>query len=351
MTLLYDFYIRHLRDTSFAHVARRLWYLDWRSSHLPRPFLLTKWSPRRLLALLQPPTIATAPRGPVRSLALAPVVASKESPALHKSMAAPTNALPEWEMVPDAEETWSDRAAWSHDSIAQTQRRKWEAFLQSVDGPRPLGQPHEGSLDAPPDYGTHNTIMTFGYVLGRASLGHKRISVLDWGGGLGHYCIYAHRLFPELAIDYVIKDLPQLCRLGAELVPQAKFVVDEAEALARRYDLVFASSSLHYARDPYDLLDRLCASADKWLMITRTPIIERHDDFIVVQRPHFYGYMTEYPGWFMNRKRLVDFANARKFSLERQFLVAERPFVANAPEQADYFGFLFHRVDTVPADL
>jgi hypothetical protein len=56
-----------------------------------------------------------------------------------------------------------------------------------------------------------------------------------------------------------------------------------------------------------------------------------------------YGYMTEYPGWFINRQRLVDFVAARGLVLERQFLVAEEPNVANAPERARYYGFLFRR--------
>jgi hypothetical protein len=56
-----------------------------------------------------------------------------------------------------------------------------------------------------------------------------------------------------------------------------------------------------------------------------------------------YGYMTEYPGWFISRQRLLDFVFARGFVLERQFLVAEQPSVHNAPEQAHYYGFLFRR--------
>jgi len=129
------------------------------------------------------------------------------------------------------------------------------------------------------------------------------------------------------------------------LVPEASFVSDEVGTLSRRYDLVFASSSLHYTRDCYGLLDRLCASAARWLMVTRTPFVETHDDFVVVQRPHMFGYMTEYPGWFLNRKRVIEFVTQRGFSLDREFLVAERPYVSNAPEQAQYRGLLFRRAD------
>jgi hypothetical protein len=33
----------------------------------------------------------------------------------------------------------------------------------------------------------HNFVMTFGYVLARTAQSQKRVSVLDWGGGVGQY--------------------------------------------------------------------------------------------------------------------------------------------------------------------
>ncbi len=256
----------------------------------------------------------------------------------------PGRGRPSWEMVPNTDVAWTGHQGWSHESIAGTQRRKWRDFLESVEGPRPLGRSHEAPTDAAPDVGPHNTIMSFAYALGRAAMGKQRVSVLDWGGGVGHYFVYARKLFPEIDMEFVIKDLPGLCEIGRELLPGATFVSSETQALSRHYDLVFASSSLHYTRDCYDLLGRLCDSAERWLMLTRLPIVEEHDDFVVIQRPHAYGYMTEYAGWFLNRRRLIDFVTGRGFVLDREFLVAERPHVPNAPEQAQYGGFLFRRV-------
>ena len=99
--------------------------------------------------------------------------------------------------------------------------------------------------DAAPDVGPHNTIMSFAYALGRATVGNQRVSVLDWGGGVGHYFVYARKLFPEIDMEFVIKDLPGLCEIGRELLPGATFVSNETQALSRRYDFVFASSSIH----------------------------------------------------------------------------------------------------------
>jgi putative methyltransferase (TIGR04325 family) len=230
-----------------------------------------------------------------------------------------------------------------HDSILRTQLDKWPDFLRSVEGSMALGQSHEAAAGAVADYSTHNTIMSFGYALGRVAARRESVSVLDWGGGLGHYYCYARALFPDMKLDYVVKDFPGFCEAGRKLLPDAKFISDESEAFSRSYDFVFASSSVPYTRDLYQLIGQLCDSAGEWLMITRTPMIENHDDFVVVQRPYMYGYLTEYAGWFINRRRLVDFVLARGFRLERQFLIAEEQPVPNAPERGVDAGFLFRR--------
>jgi putative methyltransferase (TIGR04325 family) len=312
---------------------------------------------RSIALALLPAVVVKAIRYIRRETSLGPHVALLTKAGSIRCVSSPTPVLgtpqeeplppPEWEVVPNSDSVWLARAGWAHASIVATQLKKWQNFLKSVEGTRPLGQSHEGEADAPVDHSTHNTILSFGYALARAAHDRRGLSILDWGGGLGHYYAYARALMPTLALDYVVKDLPDLCAAGRCLLPEVTFLSDEDVALGRSYDFVFASSSVHYTRDHYQLIDRLCSSARGWLMITRTPFIEHADDFVVVQRPHMYGYMTEYPGWFMNRPKMLDFVAARGFELVRQFLVAERPNVPNAPEQAQYYGFLFRRIAPV----
>lgn len=307
---------------------------------------------RRMAVLWLPPIIADALRRlrspgaaaapPAEAVVAKPSVAEDPLPVV-VPVEVNTQQPPEWEMVPDTDEVWAAHGGWTHDSILRTQLEKWPDFLRSVEAARPLGQSHEAAAGTPPDYFTHNTIMSFGYALGRVAARRETVSVLDWGGGLGHYYCYARALFPDLKLDYVVKDFPGFCEAGRKLLPDANYVSDETEALSRSYDFVFASSSVPYTRDLYTLIGRLCDSAGEWLMITRTPMIENHDDFVVVQRPYMYGYMTEYAGWFINRRRLVNFVLARGFHLERQFLIAEEQYVPNAPERGVDAGFLFRR--------
>ena len=125
-------------------------------------------------------------------------------------------------------------------------------------------------------------------------------------------------------------------------MPEVTFSSDE-DVLARSYDFVFASSAVHYERDPYRVLERLTEASRQWLLITRTPILERHEDMLVVQRPYTYGYMTEYAGWMMNRSRLVTCLDQAGFALERQLLIGEQPYLPMLDERPQYYGFLFRR--------
>ncbi len=86
---------------------------------------------------------------------------------------------------------------------------------------------------------------------------------------------------------------------------------------------------------------RFVRQTDRYLYVTRQPFVETAGSFVVVQRPYRYGYMTEYPGWFLNRGEFLAETRALGLTLVREFLVAERPMVPGAPEQAEYRGFLF----------
>ena len=114
-------------------------------------------------------------------------------------------------------------------------------------------------------------------------------------------------------------------------------------ALARRYDLVFASSSLQYTRDLYPFCRGYVMPRAGWLMVTRTPFVDQNNDFVVVQRPYRHGYMTEYPARFINRHKFIPFVEAQGFELDREFMLGDRLGVKNAPEQCVYRGYLFKR--------
>ena len=182
-------------------------------------------------------------------------------------------------------------------------------------------------------------LVTFAYVLALAADGRDRLSVLDWGGGFGHYQVLARSVLSRLTLDWHVKETPAVAARGRELNPEVTFHDDDA-ALDGRYDLVVASSSIQYAEDWRALLGRLARSAERYLYLARVPIALEAPSFVVIQRPYVHGYDTEYLGWVLNRGELL----AAAPPLAREFLLDARFSAAGAPEEpVDHRSFLFTR--------
>jgi putative methyltransferase (TIGR04325 family) len=256
--------------------------------------------------------------------------------------------VPEWEYVPEGWRRQDPRVkGWNVKSILETQKAKWPDFLRMVQGNGPLGAAPrpaiacETSVLSDNDYAAHNTLMAYAYVIARASWKRDRISLLDWGGGIGQYYFISKALLPEIEIEYHCKDVPILCQGGRELLPEARFYEKEEECFARTYDLILASSSLHFSEDWKSVAQRLAVATRSYLYITRFPIVHRLPSFVVIQRPYQYGYQTEYLCWFLNREEFLTYMSTLKMELIREFLIYEQPSVHKAPEQGEYRGFLF----------
>jgi putative methyltransferase (TIGR04325 family) len=189
------------------------------------------------------------------------------------------------------------------------------------------------------DESVHNAHMTLAYVLARAAHGQVRLSVLDWGGGIGYYAMIAQSPLSEITIDYVIKELPGLAALVRELMPSVSFETDETRCFSKRYDLVIASSSLQYEEDWRGVLARLAAAARKFL--ARVPTAPTARSFVVVQRPQRYGYDTEYLSRVINRNELLSHAAVLNLTLEREFLAGGSARFRKAPDEPHGLGFLF----------
>ena len=258
------------------------------------------------------------------------------------------SAAPEWEYVPEG---W-DRArragdasavGWSAEDVARSYGEKWGRFLQAVEGPGPLGVGHEVPTGAPVDrydVSAQNAVLAFAYALARSAAGSKTLSVLDWGGALGHYHVLARRLLPEVELDYHCRELPAVCAEGRKVLPEVTFY-DTDECLERRYDLVLASGVLQYVEDWQGLLQRLAEASRAWMFLTRAPLARDHASFVVLQRAHAYGYATEHLGWVFNRDELLGAAGRAGLELEREFVLIPGWRIAEAPDDVSHGGFLF----------
>jgi len=249
----------------------------------------------------------------------------------------------EWEYMPDAWQTANNDPkikGWDVESVLEAYKSNWSNFLQTLEGTFPLGMSPESSSGRRTDMMFHNLIMTFAYALALASRYKSSISMLDWGGGIGHYYLISQHLVPELKIDYHCKDVPTLANYGKQLFPQAHFYEDET-CLDRKYDFILVSGSLHYAQDWAATLRGLAQATSGYLLVTRLPVVQKASSYVMVQRPYQYGYDTEYLGWCLNYQEFLDCAETLNLHLVREFVVGENPLIHHAPEQCQYWGFLF----------
>jgi putative methyltransferase (TIGR04325 family) len=249
---------------------------------------------------------------------------------------------PEWQYISDSWPEHDPRQdGWRHPSVSAAQRRRWTAFVEAVRSTRPLGIEHEAERITSENISGQSAFLSFLYVLARAAGDRGSMSVLDWGGGLGYYAVIARTALPLIRLDYTVKELPEICSAGQLLLPDVKFVSD-VSCLSRNYDLVFASNALQYAADWRATLQQLATCASDWVFLARLPLVDTANSFVVVQRPHWAGYETEYISWVFNRHVLLAEAQAFGLILEREFLGRKASSaIVGAPEQYRERGFLF----------
>src|SRR5690348_12354486 len=112
---------------------------------------------------------------------------------------------------------------WDRQSVAAAQEAHWPVLLRNLEGTGPLGISHMPTRTTRDDTGDHNTMMSYAYVLARAARNKPSLSILDWGGGIGHYHLYSRVLLPEVPIEYHCYEVAVLSRLGARLQPSVHF--------------------------------------------------------------------------------------------------------------------------------
>jgi len=243
--------------------------------------------------------------------------------------------LPEFEYLPNGWNTQDKYIqGWNIQSIVQKSVETFPVLKASLESANTFSeQPIE-----------HNNKLAFAYVLALAARNKDRISILDWGGGIGQYYLLAKAILPkDVHIDYYCKDLPAFCHAGKQLLPDVSFYDNEEDCFQKNYDLVFASSAIQYSQNWQQLVQQLASITKEYLYITRTPVVQNVPSFVVVQRPYQYGYQTEYKGWFINRQEFLNCASKLPLSLVREFLVMEHCHPVNAPEPSVSRGFLFKK--------
>lgn len=249
---------------------------------------------------------------------------------------------PNLEYAPDGWQTRLDKGhnqGWSVDSVIATERAKWDEFCHNLAGTGPLGFSHEHtdmSNIRNPNF--HNVHISYAYVLALAAHKKDSLSVLDWGGALGHYYLIGKAVLPDVVIDYHVKEVPLMANAGKQINPQVHWYDDES-CLKLNYDLIMMNGSLGYIEDWADSLHRIVNSVKAYLFLFRQPVVQYSQSFISIERL----YNSQMLHQQLNQAELLETVKETGLTLVREFVVGDRPFIKGAPEQCEVRGWLFKR--------
>jgi putative methyltransferase (TIGR04325 family) len=243
---------------------------------------------------------------------------------------------------------WRDHSAatagWNDQRIAEAQEKHWPTLVRNLEGPGPLGVAHFPWSLTRENRIHHNVMMSYGYVLARAARKKDSLSILDWGGGAGHYYLYSKALLPEVEIEYYCVDVPGLCHLGKKLLPEVQFYDNDSSLQGKTFDLVVSSSSLHYFENWRQIVRKLAFASREFLYIARLQTVFHAASFVAVHKPNREGY-APFLCWCLNREEVVGCAEQWEMELLREFVYARKWSIRGAPEKAETRGYLFRRTD------
>lgn len=245
--------------------------------------------------------------------------------------------FPRFRYAADLDTSDPPGGGWNEDRVVAEERTKWEAFEDLLASTQPLGFSHEEKqLGNTRNLYHHNVNLAFAYALALAAGSTGKASILDWGGGLGYYYKLARALFPELEVDYHVKDVPAVAAAGRLLLPSVSWHTDQL-CLDAEYDLVVVNGSLQYMEDWDGFLASAAKSVRRYLLLTRVPVVQRSERYPAIQS----AYGTKMVHWQFNERELLRVMRSTKLRLVREMLVGGSPYIRGAPEQPEMRGWLF----------
>jgi putative methyltransferase (TIGR04325 family) len=235
---------------------------------------------------------------------------------------------------------------WDSDGIVSAELWKWPRFLELLKEPGKLGFSHESAiLSGIDDLYFHNIHVSFAYIIGRVSSEQREVSVLDWGGGLGHYYMLTRALYPALNLDYHCREVPKMCEAGRRVCPGVVFH-DTDECLNRSYSLVMVNGSLGYFPDWRKTLQNLARLARPYVFLTRLLTVNKTKSFVVLQKTDSNGYGSDMLTQVFNCGELLEVANDCGLSPIRELVIGDRPRISGVEEESVCRGWLFRSRQT-----
>lgn len=178
-----------------------------------------------------------------------------------------------------------------------------------------------------------------------ASRNGNRLSLIDFGGSLGSSYFQNREFLSHLdELQWSIIEQEKFVQCGRESFAdrQLRFYNTIEECMTERVtDAVLLSGVLPYLERPYDILTEIVERGFLYIIIDRTPFIERDEDRITVQKVPAEIYRASYPAWIFSREKFFAFFAAKyELTIEFDALAGAIPL---GDDMARDEGFIFRR--------
>ena len=137
-----------------------------------------------------------------------------------------------------------------------------------------------------------------------------RLNIIDFGGSLGS-SYYQNKKFLDTLqeVNWCVVEQPDFVSTGINsFATERLHFFNRIEDCLCKFPInaVLLSSVLPYIEKPYEILQTINEAGIKNIIIDRTFFIQG-DDRLTIQKVHPLIYKADYPCWFFNKSKFLDF--------------------------------------------
>lgn len=162
-----------------------------------------------------------------------------------------------------------------------------------------------------------------GLMFGCAKSGGN-LKVLDFGGSLGS-TYYQNKKFLDL-LDYVswsIVEQKHFVDAGKQDFEDGrlKFFYDIETCIEKeKPNILLLSGVLQYIKNTYTLLDEILKYNFDYIVLDRTPFVDKENDILTCQKVPDIIYSASYPHWFFNYNKMKDYFLTQNYVVIQDFV-------------------------------
>jgi len=179
-----------------------------------------------------------------------------------------------------------------------------------------------------------------------ASLNGNKLNVVDFGGSLGTSYFQNRKFLDHLNnLRWNIVEQKKFVECGKQHFEDEilRFYPDLSECLKEQDPhIVLLSGVIQYMEKPYELLDELMHTGFPYMIIDRTPFLEKGKDRITVQKVPPKIYPANYPAWLFNEERFLKHISG-KYVMAGEFIALDGELILSGGGLVKHKGFIFQR--------